>query len=277
MAYTTPPYGVVRSWRHGRSRIVHRRAQMTVAADGTATAHVVVPPSRLVAVQYGQKDADNHLEPQIAATSGALTVKADSADGVQIFTDADLSSVVAVPTPVGTTSLDEGSAATAATDGFSGGFPVRGGAYLSVASGTEGEVIAVDMWFKLQTYVRTVLIAQSGADGSGADNRTIRLGNPGVLTAIAIDYQNTPNTADLTIKADISTGPVLFSRADSNTDLGPTLIGSPGIDEAGAASAATDGTECGRAFKGAIYIAVAQTDAFTQGNEKTIVELWIDD
>ena len=61
-----------------------------------------------------------------------IVIKADSSTGATIFTAANTATDI-VPRPVGTTSLDEGGAATAATDGFSGGFPVRGGVYIDVA------------------------------------------------------------------------------------------------------------------------------------------------
>ena len=118
---------------------------------------------------------------------------------------------------------------------------------------------------------------KAGADGTGAVTRSVPLGNAGVLAAIAIDYQNTPATADILIKADTTDGMILHSRASSQTDLGPTLLGSPGADEAIAATAATDGTECGLAFQTGLFVDVAQTDIFTSGNERIILEMWIDD
>lgn len=262
-------------------RYVHRQLQLTVDGSGDARGQVSIPcPGRLIAVNYGQFDT-SFSKARAAATSGALTLYADYADGSntgrQIFTDADISSVPTRPVPVGTTALDEGSAATAATDAFSGGFPVRKGVGAIVASGTEAEVIYVDMFFRLCTYVRLDLISQSGSDGSGAWTGTINLGGPGVLAAVAHDYQNTPATADIILKADASDGPTLWSRASSQTDLAPTLIGGIGADEAAAASAATDGTECGNAFQKGIYFDLAQSDAFTSGNEKIVTELWIDD
>jgi hypothetical protein len=211
-----------------------------------------------------------------ALTSGALTVKADTTAGVQILTDADLSSVPTRPLALGTTAKDEGNAATAATDGFSGGFPVRQGVYLSVASGTEAEVLVVDLYFKLSTYVTGELVSQSGADGSGAQTHFVRIGNAGALTAVAFDYQNMPSTTDLTLRADSANGPALFAAANNNTDIAPTLIGAPGADEAIAATAATDGTECPNFFKTGIHITMAQADAWT-GDEKIVYEFWIDD
>jgi hypothetical protein len=279
MAYTLPNTGIIRPWDYSKNRYIHRAIKLTVGgagqgggSTGTASDTVSIPcPGRLIAVSYGKQSAATRLAGAPAvATSGALVLKAETTAGVQIFTDADLSSVNTLPLPVGTTALDEGAAATAATDGFSGGFPVRSGVFASITSGTDGEIIYVDCWFRLCTYVKLDLVAQSGADGSGVVTRSVPLGNAGVLSAIAIDYQNTPATAD-------TDGVTLHSRASSNTDLGPTLLGSPGADEAIAASAATDGTECGLAFKTGLFVDVAQSDAFTSGNERIILEMWIDD
>lgn len=286
MAYTTPNYGIIRAGDRSYNRYIHRRMVLTVGgagkgggATGTASDTMGIPgPGRLVAINYGLTNAtDTAYGAPAAATSGGLTVKAETTAGVTIFADADLTGVPTLPRPVGTTSLDEGAAATAATDGFSGGFPVRGGVYAAIASGTDGEVIYVDMWFRLTTYIKLELSSQSGADGAGAVSRTVKLGNAGVLAAIAIDYQNMPATTDIVIKADNTNGPTLHTRTSSNTDLAPTLLGSPSYDEAVNAGAATDGTECGLAFRGGLRFEVAEADAFTTGDEKIVVECWIDD
>lgn len=271
--------GIVRPPK-GR-RYLHRQLQLTVDAGGAARGQVSIPsPGRLIAVNYGQFDT-TFSKPRAVATSGALTIYADYADGSntgrQVLTDADLSSVPTAPLPVGTTAVDEGRAATAATDAFSGGFPVRRGAGAIIASGTENEVIYVDFWFRLCTYVRKDLISQSGADGSGVFTGVIPLGGPGVLAALALDFQNMPATTDIVIKADASDGATLFTSTSSLTDLAPALLGRPGGDEAIAATAATDGTECGNAFQKGLYFDMAQADAFTTGNEKVIAEFWIDD
>lgn len=286
MAYTLPNTGIIRPHSRTGSRYVHRRCQLTVGGSGigggstgTASDNVTIPsPGRLIAVTYGKPNLTDSLSgAPVAATSGALVVKAETTAGVQIFTDADISSVPTNPLPVGTTAADEGGAATAATDAFSGGFPVRGGVFCSISSGTDGEVIYVDLWFRLCTYVKLDLVAQSGADGTGAVTRYVPLGRAGVLAAIAIDYQNTPATADLLIKADSTNGVTIFTRTNSQTDLAPTLLGRPGADEAINASAATDGTECGNVFKQGLFFDLAQTDIFTSSNERTIIECWIDD
>jgi hypothetical protein len=283
MAYTVPNTGIIRPWTQRQRRYVHRKMQLTVGGTGkgggattTASDTISIPsPGRLVAIRYGAPAAIGVAGAVL--TSGALVLKAETTAGAQIFTDADLSSVPTLPLPIGTTALDEGAAATAATDGFSGGFPVRGGVFGSITSGTDTEVCDVDMTFRLCTYVKLDLVAQSGADGSGVVTRLVDLGGPGVLAAIAVDYQNTPATADILIKADSTDGMTLHSRASSQTDIAPRLLGSPGADEAINASAATDGTECGLAFQRGLFVDVAQSDAFTSGNERIILEMWIDD
>ncbi len=283
MAYTTPNTGIMRPWNYTNNRYVHRRAVLTVGGSGkgggttgTASDVVSIPcPGRLIAIAYGLQGAG--AIPENGVTGGTLVVKAETTAGAQILSHASLNTEQLTPAPIGTTSLDEGRAATAATDGFSGGFPVRSGVHLAVSSGTDTEIIVVDLYFRLCTYVKLDLVAQSGADGTGAVSRTIPLGNAGVLAAVAIDFQNTPATADVTIKADATGGAVLFTSTDSLTDLAPTCLGSPGLDEAKNATAATDGTECGNAFRGGLFVSVAQTDIFTGGDEHTIVEMWIDD
>lgn len=279
MAYTLPNTGIIRPWSRSRNRYIHRQLRLTVPnPTATVEGSVSIPcPGRLIAISYSGPNATESLGVGAALTSGALTLKAETTAGVQIFTDAALSSVSTIPSSVGTTAKDEGNAATAATDGFSGGFPVRQGVFASLASGTADEVLVIDMWFRLCTWVKLNLSSQSGADGSGVVTRSVPLGNAGVLSAIAIDYQNMPVTTDIVVYADSANGPALFTNTSSSTDLAPTLLGNPGIDEAVNVTAATDGTECGLAFKKGLYIDVAQADAFTTGNEVIVMELWIDD
>lgn len=278
MAYTLPNTGIIRPWNYSKNRYIHRRAKLTIAADGTASGTVAIPcPGRLIAVSYGAPNTTESRAVGAALTGGAVVLKAETTAGVQIWTDGDISSVPTYPQPVGTTAKDEGNAATAATDGFSGGFPVRRGVFISVTGGTENEVLILDLYFRLTTWVKLELSSQSGADGSGVVTRTVPLGNAGVLAALSIDYQNMPATTDIIIKADSTNGNTLFTNTSSNTDLAPTLLGNPGLDEAVNASAATDGTECGLAFQNGLFVDVAQADAFTTGNEKIVMEMWIDD
>lgn len=283
MAYTVPSSRVIRPWTKSRRRYVTKSVSMLVGGSddaggtfstGTANKTVSCPPGRIVACRYGIRTAAETLG---NATSGALVTKAESTAGVQIFTDAALASASDSWKAVGTTAVDEGGAATAATDAFSGGFPIRGGIFSSISSGTDTERIFVQYLVRLCTYVRVTLTSTSGADGAGAVTYSLPLGGPGVLAALAIDYQNMPATTDIVIKSDDTNGQALFTRTDSNTDLAPSVLGAPGQDEAVNASAATDGTEAGNAFQNGLYITMAQADAFTSGDEQIILELWIDD
>lgn len=258
-----------------RSRYIHRRAIMTISGNA-GSQFVSTPPGRLISLMYGKISTTDTYGAPAAATSGALTIKADAPGGTTIFTDADISSVPTRPLAVGTTAVDEGRAATAATDAFSGGFPVRAGVNVAVATGTDGEVIVVDMLFRVCSYVRVDLVSQSGADGAGAATQFVNFGNAGVLAAVALDFQNMPATTDITLRADTATGPTLFASTNSATDLAPSLLGNPGGDEAAAASAATDGTEAGTFFRKGIHITMAEADAFTSSNEKVVIELWCD-
>ena len=285
MAYTVPQARLIRPWQHaGRKRYgVHSVSMLVGGSDdaggtfatGTANKTVSTPPGRIVGVQYGKRTA---AETYAAATSGALTAKAESTNGVQIFTDAALASVQDGFAPVGTTAVDEARGVTAATDGFSGGFPIRGGIYSAISAGTDGERIVVDYLVRYCTYVRATLTATSGADGTGAGSQTINLGGPGTLAAVALDFTSMPVTTDVTITADdATTGTALFTSTNSATDLAPSLIGRPGLDEAVAATAATDGTESANGFKESLIVAFAQGDIFTTGDETIVVEMWIDD
>lgn len=289
MAYTLPNTGIMRPWNYSKNRYIHRRVTLTVGgagqgggSTGTASDSVSIPcPGRLIAVAYGQPNATDSLGTLGSSlTNGALSIKAETTAGVEIFADSDISGEVTSPKPVGTTAIDETAAATAATDGFSGGLPVRSGVYIALTGATDTEVVQIDMWFRLCTYVKGELVAQSGADGAGAVTRTIPLGNAGVLSAIALDYQNQPTTTDIVVKADTVNGATLFVNhaTGSNTDQAPTLIGRPGMDETNSgATAATDGTESANAFKTGLYIGVAEANAFTSSDEKIVFELWIDD
>ena len=287
MAYTVPNRDIIRRWQkagrkaygiHSASGVVGVTIDRTTGlpfATGTWSDTIGTPPGRIIGVQYGIKTAP---ETYGNATSGALTVKAESTAGVQIFTDAALTSAQNVWLPVGTVAVDEARGVTAATDAFSGGFPIRGGIFSSVASGTDGERITVDYLVRYCTYAKLTLTSTSGADGAGTSTNVVRLGSPGVLAAVALDFQNMPATTDVAIWADaITTGTPLFTSTSSLTDLAPSLVGRPGGDEAAGATAATDGTECANGFKSDLVVHLAEADAFTSGNEKVIVELWIDE
>ena len=276
MAYTVPNATLIRPWQsNGRRRYAVYSTALTVDAGGDADSTIVCPPGRIIGVAYGIKTAP---ETYAVATSGDLTIKAESVAGVQILDVADLTSAQDGFLPLGTVAVDEARAATAATDAFSGGFPIRGGINTVVANGTEAEVITVDYLVRHCTYSR-VTLRPTGSAGSATDTRTLKLGGPGVLSAVAIDFgSGFPATGDVTIKADDgTTGLTLFTSANSATDLAPSLLGRAAQDEAGNVTAATDGTESGNAFKRSLVVAVAEADPYTDATDEAIVELWIDD
>jgi hypothetical protein len=277
MAYTA--FGqdrIVRPWQFGHARYVHRSVTLpAVDGSGDASGTIKIPgPGRIVGVQYGIKTGADIYG---GATSGTLTL-VDSFDAVTKFTDATITAAQDGYKPVGTTSLDEARGVTAATDGFSGGIPVRGDIDVVIASGTETEVITVDVLVRLCTYAR-VSLRPSGSAGSASDSRILRLSGAGVLAAVGIDFgSGVPATADVTITADDATnGTALFTSTNSSTDLAPTLIGRPGLDEAAGASAATDGTEACNGYKQRLIVAVAQADPYVNSTDEINVELWIDD
>lgn len=120
---------------------------------------------------------------------------------------------------------------------------------------------------------KQLTIRPVGADGSAVKTVQWTLGRPGIVRAIAVDYQNQPNTTDLIIKADSSSGAALFTKSNNNTDIALTPVGMPGIDEGGAALAATDASAGGWPFLSGLYFDVAQGDGQTSGNEAIVVEV----
>lgn len=253
-----------------RSNIIHRRIECRpVGADGSAafTGTLGTGPGiiRAIAIDYQNQPATTDV-----------VLKADNVNGATIFTRANSATDLA-PTPVGTTAVDEGRAATAATDAFSGGFPVRGGVYIDVAQGdgqTSGdELIFIDIWYQACEYIRRTTNPVGGA-GTSVVTDTVRLARAGNLVALAIDFTNQAATADCVIKADSSAGETLFTSTNSATDLAPSMLGRPGADEAGAVTAATDGTASGNVFRTGLYIDVAQADDSTNGAKPIVFEFW---
>lgn len=126
----------------------------------------------------------------------------------------------------------------------------------------------------IRKYTRT--IRPAGVDGSAVATKLVGINHPGFLRAIAIDYQNQPNTTDILIKADNTDGATLFTRTSSNTDLALTPVAMPGVDEGGAATAATDVGSGGFPFKRDLFIDVAQGDGQTSGNEAIVFDLIVE-
>lgn len=124
---------------------------------------------------------------------------------------------------------------------------------------------------------KVVELLPVGADGSAVVTKRLVLSRPGIIRAIQVDYQNQPATVDLVLKRDTSAGATIFTNTSSNTDFGPSPVGTTAIDEAGGATAATDGISGGIPVTSGVYFDVAQGDGQTSGNEKIIVYLWIED
>lgn len=121
-----------------------------------------------------------------------------------------------------------------------------------------------------------VTLSPVGADGSAVITSTLTVGRPGFVRAIAVDYQNQPATTDLVIKADSSSGATLFTAANTATDIAAKPVGMPGVDEGNAATAATDIGSGGWPFGTGLHFSVAQGDGQTSGNEKVVVDVWLE-
>lgn len=261
--------------QHGHG-ILYRKVILTPtgsAGAAVATKSLQLPPGvlRFVKVDYTDQAATTDLVIKSLMTSGTA--------GTALLTVTDVATDFG-PSAVGSPAVDEARGAAAATDGTAGGAFSNGGLYFDVAQADPSvgdKDIVVEVWYEPLRYERVELIAQSGADGAGAVTRQLNLG-PGVLRAAHIDFQNVPATTDVVIKRDSSAGDTVFTSTSSNTDTArPTPLGSPGaVDEAGGATAATDATDGGIPFRDGLYFDVAESDAFTTGNEKIVVHLWFD-
>jgi hypothetical protein len=204
------------------------------------------------------------------------------ASGDTLLTQTNINTDVSIRPFTMTAGVDEGNAAIAATDGTAGGMPVRDGFIVDVAqSDALTAALIVDVWYEEVEYIRTTL-RPVGADGSAADSRLVFLDGrrAGIVRAIAVDYQNQPATADLTIKADVagdlSGGTTVFTAANTATDIPTSPVGMPAANETAAATAATDATDGGWPFKSNLLISVAQGDGQVGGDELINVDLWID-
>lgn len=122
---------------------------------------------------------------------------------------------------------------------------------------------------------KRVTLVPVGADGSAVDSVAVSHGKHGFIRAIKVDFQNQPATADLTITDGY--GNVLFTNTSSNTDIALKNCANPGIDEGGAASAATDGASGGWGYISGFTVAVAQGDGQTSGDEKIIVDMLVEE
>lgn len=257
------------------SRVFHRRLSVTTtgsAGSAAGTAYVSLPPCRLTHIKVDSNAS--------AAATQDLTIKVDGlpdgSTGTLIFTATNLGTSDIAQSVLGQpNAVDEARAVTAATDGVEGGAFIQNGLAVILAQGDAMvDAVIVDLWFERLRLDTTTLIAQSGADGAGVVTRTLDMNGAGNLIGIQIDFQNTPASADLVIKDTDSSGATLFTSTNSQTDFGPAALGIPGVDEGNAAVAATDGIGGGVCFRRGLYFDVAQTDAFTSGDEKIIVYTW---
>lgn len=127
---------------------------------------------------------------------------------------------------------------------------------------------------------KVITLNPTGADGSAAATALLTLSRPAVVRFIDVDYTSQANTTDLVIKADSSTGNTIFTNTNGNTDITARPVGMPGIDEGGAATAATDGLSGGWPVYNGIYVSIAQANASTvtngAGNKSIVVKLWIE-
>lgn len=255
-------------------RVIHRRVTLTtVGSDGSAVAEAFVPlpPGRITHVGI------DYSAGQAATTDVVLTADglSDGSTGTAFFTVDDNATDIAVR-PIGSpAAIDEARNATAATDGTEGGRFIKTGVHIDVHEADSGETVTVDLWLERLRYEVVELVAQSGADGTGVVTRTLPLNGAGNLIGVQVDFQNTPATADLLIKANDTNGATLVTSTSSQTDFGPVALGHVGGDETNAAVAATDGIGGGAVFSRGLFFDVAQTDIFTSGNEKIVAHLWI--
>lgn len=256
-------------------RVFHRRIRVTTtgsAGSATGLGYEPLPPCRLTHVKF-----DFHAS-AAATTDTLLKVDglSDGSTGTTVLTLTNTVTDIGI-SPLGQPSaVDEGRAATAATDGVEGGVFIKNGIAVTVAQGDAlTDCVIVDLWFERLRLELVTLVAQSGADGAGVVTRTLPLNGAGNLLGLQFDYQNTPATADVIIKADSTSGETIFTTSNSQTDFGPVALGIPGIDEANGAVAATDGIGGGGVFRTGLFFDVAQTDAFTSGDEKILVYCWI--
>lgn len=255
-------------------RVIHRAVTLVPAGSAgsaVAEAFVPTPPGRVTHV------AIDYVGTAAATTDVVLTADglSDGSTGTAFFTVDDNATDIA-QRPLGSPSAsDEARNATAATDGTEGGRFVKTGVHIDIHDADPDEAIKVEFWLERLRYDVTTLVAQSGSDGSAVVTRTLNMNGAGNLLGLQFDFQNTPATADVVIKADSTDGETLFTSTSSQTDFGPVALGRVGGDETNAAVAATDGIGGGAVFRRGLFFDVAQSDAFTSGNEQILVYTWV--
>jgi len=123
-----------------------RKHRVTLTSAGVAGSAVATATLTLGRPGFVRAIAVDYHASAPATTD--LLIKADSAAGVTLFTATNTATDIAAK-PVGMPGVDEGNAATAATDLGSGGWPFGTGLVVSVAqSDALTGVAVVDLWLE---------------------------------------------------------------------------------------------------------------------------------
>ena len=261
-------------WDQKGPRIVHRKVILKAAgsAGSAAATHTL---------GLGFPGILRALSADYSATTPAtadLVIKSDNVNGVTLFTKSNNATDIAAVF-VTMPGSDEANGDIAETDAISGGLPFRAGLYFDLAQSDPNETVEIDVWVERCVY-RAVDLYPVGADGSATATSEIRLGRPGIVRAIGVDYTTQPATADVTLHPDSASAGAIFTAANTGTDINPKPLASPAVDETGAATAiaaaATDAIGAGGLvpFKRSLFVKIAQGDA--GATKHALVELWID-
>jgi hypothetical protein len=126
-----------------------------------------------------------------------------------------------------------------------------------------------------RVFHRRLELRPIGADGSALVVDRVSTG-PAIIRAIAVDYQNQPATTVFALKAELNgtAAETLFSFT-GNTDIAAKPVSmTAGVDEAGAALAATDASAGGLPVRGGLIVDVSLGDGQTSGNELIVFDVW---
>lgn len=86
-------------------------------------------------------------------------------------------------------------------------------------------------------------------------------GCPGIIRFLKVDYTSTGNAEmDLTLERDVAGGDVIFTSANSETDLGFKAVGTTATDEVQTATGVVDAADGGLPFSTGVNIKIAQMD-----------------
>jgi hypothetical protein len=247
-----------------------RRKQYVIQPAGSAGSAVatqqynIARPGvlRFVKIDYGSG---------VPATTD-IVIKADNSSGRTLLTRTSSTTDIG-PIAVGTAGMDEAQAASAATDGLSGGMPFTSGLYIDVAQADPyvdaTDEITIDLYWEP---IRRKTLSLT-TDGSGDATLAWVYGRPGVVRFIQVDYSASADAGTtMTIKRDTSGGATIFTKDANETDFGPTAVGTVAGDETFAASAATDAVSGGLVFNTGLYVTVASGGA----SKTNVVYVWYD-